>query len=1222
MPTDRPSRWSFYIDRGGTFTDVVAHSPDGEQHTLKLLSENPDHYDDPVIEAIRRLLNVDPEMALPTECIQSVYIGTTLATNALLEQTGARVLLLTQTGFENALLIGHQDRGDLFARTHQPPTILYESSLGISGRVNARGELTEPLDYPCLERILQNAHDSGLTSLAVCLFHAHLYPDLEKAIGELAQTIGFSHISLSHEISPVAGWVDRAQTTLVDAYLSPIIQDYAKKLHQALNPPNQSHQVDLKFMKSDGGLTQYDAFRGHQAILSGPAAGLVGCLRSAQALGISQVVAFDMGGTSTDVAYLSDGYDKSTHHQINGLALTTPMLDIHTIASGGGSCIGFDGHRFQVGPRSAGAQPGPACYGLEGPLTTTDCNLFLGRLSASYLPQHFGKDGNQPVDTHQTKHLFQRLAEEVSQATGEQWIPEKIAQGCIDIATLQMAQAIKKVSSQRGHDVSQAALNCFGGAGGQHALAVAETLGIDTVIVHPLSGVLSAVGLSMASPTSQTDFSIECPLDQLDSVAFDAQFVRARTKALDQLKSQRVNEQDIELRERVNLAYEGSHTQLTLPRLPKADLVERFEALHQQRFGMIRKDASLYVTTGSVEARQKRHAELRDSLPKKDLGTLISSPLAYAPVYVHNQWTDVPIWHLDTLSVEQLIEGPALVITDHATVVVLNDWHFKKTSQGTLILTKTSAAPAITNSHSSNDTHDIQHADPIRLEIFNGLFSSVTEHMGTLLAQTAWSANIKERRDFSCALFNAKGELIANAPHVPVHLGSMGASVKSVIDRFADTLLPGDGFLLNDPFNGGTHLPDLTLISPGFDDSNKLIYWVANRAHHADIGGLTPGSMPSHSQHICEEGVLFQPMRIVQSGILNEEMFIQHLTGAAYPARNPSQNIADLYAQIAANRAGLTEMTKILGTQGQAETMRYMEHVLSLGEQKTKKALAAFNFIEPQKAQSVMDHGQTIAVTLAQQANRLMRIDFTGTSTQRDSNVNAPAAITRACVLYVLRWLVAEEIPLNDGCLRAVEIIIPPDSLLNPAYPSPVVAGNVETSQVITDTILAAFGLSAHGPGTMNNLTFGTDDFQHYETLCGGGGASRWGPGSTGRHVHMTNSRLTDPEVLESRFPVTLVAFGICHQSGGDGQFRGGDGVFRIMQFDQSMQVTLLGNRRLTRPKGLMGGGDGQVATNCLIKPDKTEHALPGCITLQVHGGERLVVHTPSGGGFGKRELP
>lgn len=1225
MPNHKPPLWSFYIDRGGTFTDVVAYSPNGKQHSLKLLSQDK-RYEDPVIEGIRRVMGLSSNVPLPTTQIHSVHVGTTLATNALLERKGARVLWLSHLGFKDALTIGHQNRLHLFERHPKTPPPLYETVAEIGGRVNAKGELIEPLDIGGLNACFEQARQAGLESLAVCTFHAVTHPNLEQTIHELAEPFEFSNISLSHQISPLIGWVDRAHTTLVDAYLSPIIGRYARSLNQALNPPGCKHCVILRFIKSDGGLAQYDHLKGHQSLLSGPAAGLVGCLETARLSGFQRVIAFDMGGTSTDVSYLTEGYEKVMSTAIDEMNLNTPTLDIQTIASGGGSCIHFDGQRLVVGPESAGASPGPACYRLGGPLTITDCNVFLGRLVADDLPHEFGPTGDQPIDRVPPQQLIEALSHQIERQLGQHMEPEEVAQGCLDIAVSQMANAIKKVSTQRGHDVSKTVLNCFGGAGGQHALFVAQALDMTHVLVHPLSGVLSAVGLSLAQPSESHEFSIEASLDALTDHQLDVLFDHAKATATAELIAQGFDRHAVEHSEKLILCYQGSDTRLTLNRLPIADLRHAFDERHESLYGMRRPDASIQIILGLVEAKIRSNPEA----PVDELSTIGSSPQSLSTrtteVYLNGQWEEIPIVNDQHVPIEGKMTGPALITTPHATLVVLENWSVSRNNSGVLSLVreKSPARPPGLKSKTGQEVEWDRPSDPepIKLEIFNGLFGSVTERMGTVLSQTAWSTNIKERRDFSCALFNAKGELIANAPHVPVHLGSMGASVQAVIERFGPEIRPGDAYLLNDPFHGGTHLPDLTVMRPAFNLSGRLLYWVANRAHHADVGGSTPGSMPPNSTEITSEGILFAPTRIMQGDQLDESHFLHSLGKEPYPARNPTQNLADLRAQCAANAAGEQAMAEVMAQMGEQVSLQYMEHVLALGEEKTLTALQPLLPDEPKHYCITMDHGDRVCVTIQRQCHGRLLIDFSQTSPQSLRNFNAPAAITRACVLYVLRCLVAEDMPLNDGCLRAVEIVIPKGSLLNPDYPAAVVAGNVETSQVITDALLGALGIMANGPGTMNNLTFGTHEYQHYETLCGGGGASALGPGSQGKHVHMTNSRLTDAEILETRFPVLLNSFGFRQGSGGKGLHAGGEGVVRVIQFLEPMQVSLLGNSRKNRPSGLAGGGAGQCGLNELRDRDGHVHRLPGCISFDVAGGEQLIVSTPGGGGYGSLELP
>ncbi len=1196
-------RWRFWIDRGGTFTDVVARAPDGRLHTAKLLSDNPDHYGDAAIEGIRRLLALAPDEAIPARVIDHVRMGTTVATNALLERRGERCALLITRGFADALRIGHQARPEIFALDIQRPAALYEQVVEIDERIDAEGRVLRELDETATLDQLRVLKDQGIGALAVVLVHGYRHPDHERQLARLARRVGFEQVSLSHQVSPLIRLIGRGDTTVVDAYLSPVLRRYADRVADELG------DVALQFMKSDGGLTGSAHFAGKDAILSGPAGGIIGCVRTAELAGFERVIGFDMGGTSTDVSHYRGELERSFETEIAGVRLRVPMLEIHTVAAGGGSCLHFDGSRYRVGPDSAGASPGPACYRRGGPLTVTDCNLMLGKLQPDFFPAVFGPAADQPLDAAAVHDRFAELTERIRAATGDTRSPEQVAEGFLQIAVNAMASAIRKVSVQRGHDVTRYTLNCFGGAGGQHACLVADALGIETVLIHPKAGVLSAYGMGLADVIALREFPLG---GVLDTELLEA-LRRAESEALDQAVAELVDqghERDrIRTRVQLQLKYEGTDTTLLIDRADLEQMQDAFAGLHREQFGFALDGRALVAESGLVEALAPGQA-LSEPTEETHAADAPAKPLTEVRAWMDGrEQPRTPVIARADLKPGQRVEGPAILVEDHATTVVEPGWSARLNERGHLVLTRTESRSTRNPAGSA--------VDPVMLEVFNNLFMAIAEHMGVVLQKTAWSANIKERLDFSCALFDGRGGLVANAPHVPVHLGSMGESVRAVIRTFADQMHPGDVFLLNDPYAGGTHLPDLTVVSPCFDEKGQILFFTASRAHHADIGGLTPGSMPPHSRRIDDEGVLISPTRIVRDGRLDEARLDELLASGPHPARNPRQNFADLRAQIAANARGRRELAEMVEQFGLKTVQAYMGHVQDNAAEQVRRALAE---LEDGHWIKTLDSGAQVEVRVSvDRKNRRAVIDFSGTSAQQPDNFNAPAAITRACVLYVLRTLVADDIPLNDGCLAPVDLIIPEASLLNPRHPAAVVAGNVETSQVITDALLAAMGKLANSQGTMNNLTFGNARYQHYETLCGGAGAGEGFNGADAVHTHMTNSRLTDPEILETRFPVLLEGFGVRPDSGGKGRWRGGHGAERRIRFLEAMTVALLANSRTQAPQGLHDGGPGRTGEAWIEHPDGRIQPLAGCDRAEVEAGDVLVIRTPGGGGWGEQ---
>jgi len=1196
LPAD--PRWQFWIDRGGTFTDIVAQTPAGALLTHKLLSENPKAYDDAALHGIRQLMQLDDNSPLPSEQIEAVKMGTTVATNALLERKGEPTLLAITTGFRDALKIGHQSRPDLFALNIQRPEMLYAEVIEISERRGADGALVTPLDREQSRRQLQAAFDRGLRSLAIVLMFGYRHPEHEVALGELAREIGFEQISLSHQVSPLIKLVSRGDTTVVDAYLSPILRRYVDRLAAPLQ------QTQLLFMQSSGGLTEAGRFQGKDAILSGPVGGVVGMIRTAEQAGFEKLIGFDMGGTSTDVCHYQGELERAFETEVAGIRLRAPMMQIHTVAAGGGSIVHFDGARLKVGPDSAGADPGPAAYRNGGPLTISDCNLLLGKLQPQFFPKIFGAAQNQALDLEIVQQKFQQLSQRIKRAGGADLSLVELANGFLQIAVENMANAIKKISVQRGYDLSDYTLCCFGGAGGQHACLVADALGIKRIYLHPLAGLLSAYGMGLAEQRQMRQQAIEKPLSESVLKQLDEVFTSLRQQAEQALQAPN-NAPLRELRQ-LHLHYQGSDTRLPLPLGSLEEMTQRFEQQHRQQFGFISPDKALLVEAAQLELILGN--DTVQSQPKASEAKQ-AQPISTVTVQFSEQAHNTPVLHRDQLSLQKPLHGPALILEQGGTTVLEPGWSANRTEQNDLILERTTALPK---------RHAIGTAvNPVMLEIFNNLFMAIAEQMGSVLEKSAHSVNIKERLDFSCALFDRQGELIANAPHVPVHLGSMSESIRCVMCDNAGTMQAGDCYLLNDPYNGGTHLPDITLIKPVFVGAEpEPIFYVAARGHHADIGGISPGSMPPNSTHLDQEGILLDNVKAVTAGVFQEALLRELLSEGDYPARNIEQNLADFQAQIAACEKGQQELLKMVQQFGLPTVQAYMQHVQDNAEESVRRVLMQLH--EGTFCQK-LDDGTQIQVAISlDKTTRRAKLDFSGSSPQHRGNFNAPTSITTAAVLYVFRCLVPEPIPLNAGCLKPLQIVIPDDCLLNPRYPAAVVAGNVETSQAIVDALLGALGMVAASQGTMNNFTFGNQTYQYYETLCGGSGAGEGFAGCDAVQTHMTNSRLTDPEVLESRYPVRLERFEIRAGSGGAGQYRGGCGVTRKLRFLAPMSAAILANRRLEAPYGLAGGGAGAVGKTWLERVGGEVQELESQDQVELEAGDCFVLQTPGGGGFGE----
>jgi 5-oxoprolinase (ATP-hydrolysing) len=1194
--------WQFWIDRGGTFTDIIALAPDGSLHTKKLLSENPGRYADAALAGIHELLKLS---APPERRVASVKIGTTLATNALLERKGAPTVLVTTAGFRDVLRIGTQQRPDIFALHIRLPDMLYGRVIEADERIAADGATLRVLDENRLGHDLELARRDGSTSVAIAFLHGDRFPEHERRAALCAARAGFAHVSVSHEVSPTIKLVERGETTVADAYLTPILRKYVARVRAGLADVLGSE--GLMFMQSHGGLVAADRFRGRDSIFSGPAGGVVGMTDTARESGFDRVVGFDMGGTSTDVSIHADGFERTSAAIIGGVRIVAPMLRINTVAAGGGSILKFAGGSLKVGPESAGAQPGPACYRNGGPLTITDANVLLGRIQPEYFPRVFGPNGDEPIDRDAVAAGFAKLATEVA-ATSAPRDPAELAAGYLRIAVERMADAIKRISIQRGHDLRQFVLSCFGGAGGQHACMVADALGMDRVVIDPLAGVLSAYGIGVADVRAIRSAPVHEPLNDACVVVLARLAARLSEMLGAELRAQLATAADVSFELRAQVCVTGSDTALAVefaPSLGAAALAARFAERHTQMFGFGPDGATLIVESLEVEAVAKLERPRRVQLAK---ATGPARPAAQREAWFEGRWRNVPIFERTALHGGDAVDGPAIIVEENATTVVEPEWRASVDAGGALVLTRTRAR----REREAVATR----RDPIMLEVFNNRFMYTAEQMGAVLEQTAHSVNIKERLDYSCAVFDAAGELIANAPHLPVHLGSMGDSVRTVLVAFSEEMRAGDAFVLNAPYNGGTHLPDITVVTPVFiGTATKPAFLVASRAHHADIGGRVPGSMPALSASIDDEGALLEPMPIVRNGVLLEHEMRAALARGPFPARNPDQNLADLKAQLAANAKGVAELRTMAERFGLDVVHAYMRHAQDNAQECVERALRR---LRSGTWTLELDGGERLCVAVDIDKERCRAvIDFTGTSGMSTGNFNAPAAIARAAVLYVFRTLVAEEIPLNAGCLRPLELVLPPASLVNPRHPAAVCAGNVETSQCITDALLAALGACAASQGTMNNLTFGNAEHQYYETICGGTGAGPGFGGASAVHSHMTNSRLTDVEVLERRFPVRVRRFAIRQQTGGAGQFRGGDGAVREIEFLVPMQGSILSNRRRTLPFGLDGGGPGAPGQNTIVRVSGRTEQVPAAAEMTFEPGDRFIIETPGGGGFG-----
>lgn len=1191
--------WDFWIDRGGTFTDVIGRDPSGKLHARKLLSDNPDAYRDAAVAGIREHLGLAKGEAIPVGAVGEVRMGTTVATNALLERKGDRTLLVTTRGFRDALRIGYQARPDIFAKEIVKPEQLYDAVEEISERVLADGTVEVEPDEAAIRSALQAQFDAGFRAVAIVFMHGYRYPAHEQAAARIAREIGFPQVSVSHEVSPLIKLVGRGDTAVVDAYLSPILGRYVKQVSDELDIARTGAR--LMFMMSSGGLTAAELFQGKDAILSGPAGGVVGLAETGRSAGFDKVIGFDMGGTSTDVAHFDGEYERAFETEVAGVRMRAPMMLIHTVAAGGGSILHYDGARFRVGPDSAGANPGPAAYRRGGPLAVTDANVMVGKLIPSYFPAIFGPGGDQPLDVDAVRGKFAGLAADV----GDGRSAEEVADGFIQIAVANMAEAIKKISVQRGYDITRYALNSFGGAGGQHACLVADALGIKTVLLHPFSGLLSAYGMGLAEIRATRTAALDVAVDGLAQGRIADLAAGLIEEARAEVAGQGVQAGDITIVTRAHIRYAGTDTAIAVPAGAEASMSETFQAAHKARFGFMDDSKALVVEAVEVEA-IGGGAKFEEASAAEQGGEAIVAERTR--FFAKGAWHDAAVVRREGLKPGQRVAGPAIIIEPNQTVVVEEGWNARLTAKDHLVLTRVKALVQ----QAAIGTK----ADPVMLEIFNNLFMSIAEQMGVTLQNTAYSVNIKERLDFSCAVFDQTGALVANAPHMPVHLGSMDRSVETVIAN-NPVIRPGDVFCLNAPYNGGTHLPDITVCTPVFGpDDREILFWVASRGHHADVGGTAPGSMSPLATTIEEEGVYIDNFRIVDRGRFCEDDLVKLLTGARYPVRNVVQNVNDLKAQIAANEKGVAELRKMIGSFGLDVVQAYMGHVQDNAAESVARLLTKLHdaeFTYP------MDQGCAIKVKITiDRDKREATVDFTGTSPQRPDNFNAPAPVTRAAVLYVFRVMVDDAIPMNAGCLRPIKIVVPDGSMLSPRYPAAVVAGNVEVSQAVTNTLFGALEAMSASQGTMNNLTFGNDEYQYYETICSGSPAGPGFHGTSGVHVHMTNSRLTDPEILETRFPVVLEDFHIRAGSGGRGEWNAGDGTSRTIRFRKGMDCAILASHRKVAPFGVKGGENGQVGKTLVRRISGAVEELAPCDQTWLEAGEAVTVITPTAGGYGK----
>lgn len=1197
-------QWQFWIDRGGTFTDIVAQNPHGKLLTHKLLSENTEQYPDAAIAGIRQMLGLNPNEAIPEKLLHSVKMGTTVATNALLERKGEPTALAITRGFRDALKIAYQNRPRLFDLHIERPELLYRDVIEIDERVQADGQVLQAPDPAAVRVQLEAIYRKGYRSIAIVLMHGYRYWGHEQLVAKLARDMGFTQVCTGHQTSPLIKLVSRGDTTVVDAYLSPILRRYIDQMAAELG------NVRLMFMQSNGGLVSSELFQGKDSILSGPAGGIVGAVRVSQREGHHRIIGFDMGGTSTDVSHFAGQFTRTFDSMVAGVRMRAAMMQIHTVAAGGGSILSFDGSRFRVGPESAGANPGPACYRRNGPLTVTDCNLLLGRINPDYFPKVFGTNADQPLDITIVQQKFSQLTHEINSTTGQTMSSQQVAQGFLKIAIDNMANAIKKISTQKGYDVTDYTLCCFGGAGGQHTCQVADAVGIKKVLIHPLAGVLSAYGMGLAELRAIRHFSVESELNSTSLKSSDDTIQAMQTSVQEELLTQGVPLQLITISLSAHVKYAGTDASLPISLSDPKTMRYEFSAAHQQRFGFTLPDRALILESILIEARGEEPDSVQLEPEPALTSRTLPKPAEFQTVFMEGIAQQAPLYQRTQLLAGHQIKGPAVIVETTGTNVLEPGWRASVTGSGCLLFERAEPLPFAIAIGTD--------VDPIMLEVFNNLFMAIAEQMGAILENTSYSVNIKERLDFSCAIFDHKGDLVANAPHMPVHLGSMDQSIKALIEIQGGQFKSGDSYISNAPYRGGTHLPDITVITPVFEEvTRRLLFFVASRGHHADIGGIAPGSMPPNSTRVTEEGILFDNQLLVRDGEFREQDLLKQLSAAPFPARNPDQNIADLKAQLAANNQGVTAIRRMISQFGVNTVLAYMNHVQDNAEEAVRRAITK---LREGSCRYPVDGIARICVKVSIDAQkRSAVVDFTGTSSQLPNNFNAPYAVCRAAVLYVFRTLVKDDIPMNQGCLRPIKIIVPENSMLKPQFPAAVVAGNVETSQWIVNALYSALRVMACSQGTMNNFTFGNDQYQYYETLGGGTGAGPDFPGTSAVQSHMTNSRLTDPEILEWRYPVMVESFSIRENSGGVGLFNGGDGVCRKIRFLQPLSASILSSHRKTQPPGLDGGEPGLAGRNYVERANGQVDQLKATDSTLMNSGDCFVIETPGGGGFGEK---
>ena len=1191
-------KWEFWCDRGGTFTDIIGINPQGEKVYKKLLSNDPKNYTDSTVEGIRKILNISRTERLPTELVGKIKIGTTIGTNALLELKGEPIVLVTTMGFKDALRIGYQNRPDLFALKIRPKRILFKEIIEVDERINSNGEILSSIDVNALSQKLKVTREKGITSAAVVFMHSYLNPSNELLVEKIAKKVGFEHISLSHKVAKTVRFVSRGETTCVDAYLTPILRAYISKLSKRLP------EVPIEFMQSHGGLVSAHLFSGKNSVLSGPAGGVVGTARTAEKNTRKSVIGFDMGGTSTDVCHYDGQYERQFENEVNGVKLNIPMMAIETVAAGGGSVVDFDGVNMRVGPESAGSNPGPACYKKGGPLTVTDCNVLLGKIRPGYFPKTFGVDNKQEIDTAEVIKKFESLTKAINDSSDTDMSSEDVAEGFIHIAVSKMADAIRKISTQKGIDLSNYVLNCFGGAAGQHACQVADALGISTILIDENASLLSAVGVGCAKISEIKEETINIQFSEKALQRTRTRLLEVKKQLSEKLLKQGIAEENQETLISFRLKYEGTDDSLEVTLASYREMNSQFEKKYNERYGFLEKDSAIIIASVLVETIGQENKE-DESFPVE----LRTEPktIGEHKVFFGGQEEIIPFYSDETIQAgNKPITGPIVVINNTNTIVVERAWSIRKTKECCFILERDLEK----NVQSPNSY------DTIQIELFSNQLMTIADQMGIVFQKTSRSVNIKERLDLSCAVFDENGCLLANAPHIPVHLGSMSESVKNIIKEFSTKMNPGDVYATNDPFKGGTHLPDVTVITPLFvDNQKKPLFFLGSRGHHADIGGITPGSMPANSTRIEQEGVLLENIKIVSKGKFQEQLIRSRLLNHQHPSRNIDNNIADLRASVAANKKGSDQLLALASDYGLEQVRKYTEKLKEQGE---KAIIHLIKSLDSGSYQKTLDSGEKIhARILVNKSELSITVDFCGTSKQTENNLNAPIAITQASILYVLRTLVEKEIPLNEGCLRRVKIKVPTDCFLNPRPPAAVVAGNVETSQNIVDCLYGALDKMASSQGTMNNLTFGNEKYQYYETICGGTGAGSDFDGCDAVHSHMTNSRLTDPEILEIRFPVMIQDFSIRAESGGSGQYTGGNGVSRKILFLEKMQVSLLSSHRLNPPSGINGGDNGTIGSNRVIRENGKIINLKGIDQTSLDKGDILWLETPGGGGYG-----